>query len=76
VRGCQAIVGHSVGGYVAAGVAANPPPELRAAMLIDRGFLDACDFAELGMPTTAGRAPLIRERARPDWMADLLSRPC
>jgi pimeloyl-ACP methyl ester carboxylesterase len=117
--GCRAIVGHSLGAYVAIGVAAKPPVGLRAAVLIDGGFLDADGFAELGMPTTQGRAELsawleanaprfpswdtairklaimvgteatpaleayvrqvfaevdgeIRERARPDRMADLL----
>ena len=117
--GCRAIIGHSLGAYVAAGLAGNPPVGLSAAVLIDGGFLDASDYVELGMPTTEGRAALstwfetdgprfpdwdtaigqlaaivgsapspaleayvrdvfaevggeIRERARPDQMADLL----
>jgi pimeloyl-ACP methyl ester carboxylesterase len=98
--GCRAIIGHSLGAYVAAGLAGNPPVGLSAAVLIDGGFLDASDYVELGMPTTEGRAirqlaaivgsapsPAleayvrdvfaevggeIRERARPDQMADLL----
>jgi len=71
-RGCRAIVGHSLGAYVAAGVATRPPPSLSAAVLIDGGFLDASDRGELGMPVGAGRDALIawlRENSPhfPDW---------
>ena len=69
---CRAIVGHSLGAYLALGVATRPPAGLRAAVLIDGGFLDAEGMAELGMPTTAGRAELIawlkaNTPRFPDW---------
>ena len=48
VCGCRAIVGHSLGAYVAAGVAGEPPAGLRAAVLIDGGFLDAKGMAGPG----------------------------
>ena len=72
VCGCRAIVGHSLGAYVAAGVAGEPPAGLRAAVLIDGGFLDAKGMAGLGMPVTAGRAQLIawleaNTPRFPDW---------
>ena len=60
---CCAIVGHSLGAYIAAGVAAAPPPGLQAAVLIDGGFMAAEDMAERGMPITAGRAALV------EWLA-------
>jgi pimeloyl-ACP methyl ester carboxylesterase len=71
-RACRAIVGHSLGAYVAAGVATRPPPSLSAAVLIDGGFLDADARGELGMPLGAGRDALIawlRENSPhfPDW---------
>ena len=56
--GCQAMVGHSLGAYLALGVATQPPAQLRAVVLIDGGFLDAHGMAALGMPTTAGREEL------------------
>ncbi len=70
--GCQAIVGHSLGAYVAVGLAADPPAGLRAAVLLDGGFMDAAAMAELGMPVTSGREQLIAwiraNRLRfPDW---------
>jgi pimeloyl-ACP methyl ester carboxylesterase len=70
--GCRAVVGHSLGAYVAVGVAANPPAALEAAVLIDGGFLTPEDFAELGMPVTAGRAELAAWMEAqtlhfPDW---------
>lgn len=58
---CRAMVGHSLGANVAVGVATRPPPGLRAVVLIDGGFMDAQEMAELGMPTTGGRAKLT------DW---------
>ena len=69
---CRAMVGHSLGAHVAAGVAGEPPAGLRAAVLIDGGFMDAKGMADLGMPATAGRAALIgRLEANaprfPDW---------
>jgi pimeloyl-ACP methyl ester carboxylesterase len=117
--GCRAVIGHSLGAYVAVGLAGDPHAGLRAAVLIDGGFLDADAFVALGMPAKAERAELaawmqanesrfsdwdtafrelavligsevtpaleayvrdvfvaddgeIRERARPDSMADLL----
>ena len=59
VCGCRAMVGHSLGAYVAVGVAGDPPAGLRAVVLIDGGFLDARGMAGLGMPVTASRAALI-----------------
>lgn len=59
---CAAILGHSIGADVALGVANRPPPELKAAVLIDGGYLDASSRAELGVPITAGRAALV------DWL--------
>jgi pimeloyl-ACP methyl ester carboxylesterase len=56
---CRAIVGHSLGAYVAVGLAADPPAGLRAAVLLDGGFMDAAAMAELGMPVTSGREQLI-----------------
>ncbi|HTX07075.1 MAG TPA: alpha/beta hydrolase [Solirubrobacteraceae bacterium] len=72
VSGCRAVVGHSLGAYVAIGLAANPPAELRAAVLIDGGFLSAEDYVELGMPVKSGPAQLITWMEAngprfPDW---------
>jgi pimeloyl-ACP methyl ester carboxylesterase len=69
---CPAIVGHSLGAYLAVGVAADPPAGLRAAVLLDGGFIDAAAMAELGMPVTSGREPLIAWMQAnglrfPDW---------
>ena len=69
---CRAVIGHSLGAYVAMGVAGNPPAGLRAAVLIDGGFLDADSFVELGMPAKAERAELAawmaaNELRFPDW---------
>ena len=69
---CRAVVGHSLGAYVAVGLAADPPAGLRAAVLLDGGFMDAAAMAELGMPVTSGREHLIAwmraHRLRfPDW---------
>lgn len=55
---CRAMIGHSLGAYLAVGVATQPPPELRAAVLIDGGFLDLHGMAALGMPVTAGSGAL------------------
>jgi pimeloyl-ACP methyl ester carboxylesterase len=52
---CWAIVGHSLGANLAVGVAGEPPATLRAAVLLDGGYMDAEALAEVGMPVTAGR---------------------
>lgn len=70
--GCRAVVGHSLGAFVAAGIAGEPPPGLRAAVLIDGGFLDAAGMAQLGMPTMGGRQELTEWLEAntprfPDW---------
>jgi pimeloyl-ACP methyl ester carboxylesterase len=57
------MVGHSLGAYVAAGIACAPPKRLRAVVLIDGGFLTAQGMAELGMPVTGERAALA------DWLS-------
>jgi pimeloyl-ACP methyl ester carboxylesterase len=57
--GCRAIVGHSLGAFIAAGVATRPPPSLRAAVLIDGGFLDAAGMEKMGMPLRTGRSMLV-----------------
>ncbi len=57
--GCWAIVAHSLGAYVAVGLAADPPPGLRAAVLLDGGFTDAAAMAATGMPVTSAREQLI-----------------
>jgi pimeloyl-ACP methyl ester carboxylesterase len=56
--GCRAMVGHSLGAYLAAGVATKPSAQLRAVVLIDGGFLDPHGMAALGMPTASGRGEL------------------
>lgn len=71
-RRCHAIVGHSLGAYVAIGVAAARPAELRTAVLIDGGFMDAHQMSGIGLPVTASRADLtawLRENDPrfPDW---------
>ncbi|MGH2871906.1 MAG: alpha/beta fold hydrolase [Solirubrobacteraceae bacterium] len=71
---CMAMVGHSLGAYVAAGLAIDPPERLRAVVLIDGGFLTAAGLHELGMPVLDGRERLIawlqQNRQRfPDWEA-------
>src|SRR5579871_1055392 len=48
--GGHAMVGHSLGAHIAAGVACDPPAGLRAVVLIDGGFMDAERLAEVGMP--------------------------
>ena len=52
---CWAIVGHSLGANLVVGVAGEPPATLRAAVLLDGGYMDAEALAEVGMPVTAGR---------------------
>jgi len=71
--GCQAMVGHSLGAYLAVAVAADPPAGLRAIVLIDGGYLNVDEMVALGQPpTSAGRSELIawlrQHRLRfPDW---------
>lgn len=71
--GCRAMVGHSLGAYLAVAVASNPPSGLRAVVLIDGGYLSPSDFAELGWPDVqAERAELIAWLTKnvahfPDW---------
>jgi pimeloyl-ACP methyl ester carboxylesterase len=60
---CRAIVGHSLGAYVAVGVAAAPPAGLQTAVLIDGGYMEATEMAAVGMPVTEGRAHLV------EWLA-------
>lgn len=69
---CGAIVGHSLGGYVAASVAAAPPAGLEAAVLIDGGYMEAEEMTQRGMPITAGRTELTQSLEAntlrfPDW---------
>ena len=70
--GCWAIVAHSLGAYLAVGVAGDPPPGLRAVVLLDGGFMNAAAMSEIGMPVTSGREQLIawmraNEMRFPDW---------
>jgi pimeloyl-ACP methyl ester carboxylesterase len=75
--GCRAIVGHSLGADIALGVACRPPAGLRAAVLVDGGYLDAGARAQLGLPTGAGHDELSawwRENGPrfPDWETAML----
>jgi pimeloyl-ACP methyl ester carboxylesterase len=71
---CQAFVGHSLGGFFGTAIASNPPPALRAVVLID-GHLGISEFAALGQPAPqASRAELLawvkeNRLAFPDWNA-------
>jgi pimeloyl-ACP methyl ester carboxylesterase len=76
--GCWSIVGHSLGAYLAAGVAGSPPDGLRAAVLLDGAFLDAATMAKVGMPVTLRRVELIEwmrtnELRYPDWETAIAS---
>lgn len=71
--GCHAMVGHSLGGYLGAGIASDPPVGLRAVVLIDGGYLSVAEMAELGLPPpAAGRAEVLAWVTQntphfPDW---------
>jgi pimeloyl-ACP methyl ester carboxylesterase len=71
---CRAMVGHSIGGDVALGVAAEPPSNLGAVVLIDGGYLEPADAVELGMPDGSDRDEMVaymrEQQARfADWEA-------
>jgi pimeloyl-ACP methyl ester carboxylesterase len=66
------MVGHSLGGDIALGVADDPPPGLRAVVLVDGGYLEAADRVELGAPDAADREAMVgsmreAEARFPDW---------
>ncbi|MGD0981901.1 MAG: alpha/beta hydrolase, partial [Solirubrobacteraceae bacterium] len=71
--GCWAMVGHSLGAYLAGAVATDPPAGLRAVVLIDGGYLTPRDFTELGWPDAqAERTELVAWLTNniphfPDW---------
>lgn len=76
---CRAIVGHSLGGDIAVGVCNARPAELRAAVLIDGGYLDDAARIELDSPFRHSREELLRrwrenETHYPDW--DTALRDC
>ena len=53
-------MGHSLGGFFGATIASDPPPELRAVVLIDGGHLGVREFAALGQPAPeASREELL-----------------
>jgi pimeloyl-ACP methyl ester carboxylesterase len=67
-----AMVGHSLGGDIALGVADDPPPGLRAVVLVDGGYLEPMDRVELGAPDAADREAMVasmreNEARFPDW---------
>jgi pimeloyl-ACP methyl ester carboxylesterase len=67
-----AMVGHSLGGDIALGVADDPPPGLRAVVLVDGGYLEPVDRVELGAPDAADREAMVasmreNEARFPDW---------
>jgi pimeloyl-ACP methyl ester carboxylesterase len=66
------MVGHSLGGDIALGVADHPPPGLRAVVLVDGGYLEPADRVELGAPDAADREAMVAsmrqaEARFPDW---------
>lgn len=71
--GCWALVGHSIGAYLAVAVATNPPAGLRAIVLIDGGYMSPSDLIELGWPDAqAARTELVAWLTKnnahfPDW---------
>jgi pimeloyl-ACP methyl ester carboxylesterase len=69
---CRAMVGHSLGGDIALGVADDPPPGLRAVVLLDGGYLERSDRIELGAPDHGDREAMVAamreaEARFPDW---------
>ena len=71
---CTAIVGHSLGGSIALGVANNPPPGLHAVVLVDGGYLDDAAQADLGSPRPRSYQQALEwavemEPRYPDWDA-------
>lgn len=69
---CWAMVGHSLGGDLALGVADDQPPGLRAVVLVDGGYLGPSDRIELGAPDAADREAMVAsmreaEARFPDW---------
>jgi pimeloyl-ACP methyl ester carboxylesterase len=71
-RRCAAMVGHSLGGWVALGVGSDPPEGLRAIVLIDGGYMAARDLAVVGLPVLSGRPEMVafmeaNQLRFPDW---------
>jgi pimeloyl-ACP methyl ester carboxylesterase len=69
---CWAMVGHSLGGDIALGVADDPPPRLRAVVMVDGSYLEPADRVELGAPDAADREAMVAsmreaEARFPDW---------
>jgi pimeloyl-ACP methyl ester carboxylesterase len=69
---CWAMVGHSLGGDIALGVADDPPPGLLAVVLVDGGYLEPADRVELGAPDAGDREAMVAsmreaEARFPDW---------
>jgi pimeloyl-ACP methyl ester carboxylesterase len=70
---CHAFVGHSLGGFLGAAIASDPPPSLRAVVLVDGGHLGVREFAALGQPAPeASREELLEwvkenQPRFPDW---------
>ena len=72
VYDCWAMVGHSLGGDIALGIAADPPPGLRAVVLVDGGYLGPSDRVALGAPDAADREAMVASMRQaeprfPDW---------
>jgi pimeloyl-ACP methyl ester carboxylesterase len=66
------MVGHSLGGWAALGVGADPPEGLRAIVLIDGGYMAPRELVAVGLPVLSGRAELVtfmqnNELRFPDW---------
>lgn len=69
---CRAMVGHSLGADIALGVAGDPPPGLRAIVLVDGGYLEPSERIELGGPAATDREAMVAsmreaEARFPDW---------
>jgi pimeloyl-ACP methyl ester carboxylesterase len=66
------MVGHSLVGDIALGVADDPPPGLLAVVLVDGGYLEPADRVELGAPDAGDREAMVAsmreaEARFPDW---------